>query len=70
MKPWLSVVGLGEDGLDGLSPAARAPIDAAQVLVGGKRHLAMLPDGGAERLGWRLPITDSVADIVARRGRR
>ena len=70
MKPWLSVVGLGEDGLDGLSPVARALVDAAQVLVGGKRHLAMLPDGDAERFGWRLPITDTVADIVARRGLR
>lgn len=70
MKPWLSVIGLGEDGLDGVSPAARALVNAAQVLVGGKRHLAMIPDGGAERLGWRLPIEDTVADIVARRGKR
>ena len=52
MKPWLSVVGIGEDGLDGLSPAARALIDTAEVLIGGERHLAKVPQTGAERLTW------------------
>ena len=34
MNPWLSIVGVGEDGLAGLSPAARALVDAAEVLIG------------------------------------
>ncbi|NIR59294.1 MAG: cobalamin biosynthesis bifunctional protein CbiET, partial [Gammaproteobacteria bacterium] len=46
MTAWLSVVGIGDDGLEGLSPAARAAIDQAEVLVGGRRHLAMLPADG------------------------
>ncbi len=70
MKPWLSVIGIGEDGLERLSPAARALIDAAEVLVGGERHLAMVPSGGAERLGWRTPLADTIAEITARRGKR
>jgi len=32
--PWLHVVGIGEDGLDGLSSARRAVVDAAEVVVG------------------------------------
>ncbi len=69
--PWLAIVGLGEDGLDGLAPAARARVEDAEVLVGGARHLAMIPEShGAERLTWRRPLTDTVADIEARRGRR
>ena len=52
MTPWLSIVGIGEDGLDGLSAAARALVDRAEVLVGGARHLAMVPDDGRERLAW------------------
>ena len=35
MTAWLSIVGLGEDGLEGLAPAARALVDGAEVLVGG-----------------------------------
>ena len=36
--PWLHVVGIGEDGLDGLSPATRAVVEAAEVILGGDRH--------------------------------
>jgi len=66
--PWLSIVGLGEDGLAGLSPAARALVDAAEVLIGGERHLAMLPDDGRERHAWSSPLLALVEDILGRRG--
>ncbi len=39
--PWLSIIGLGEDGLEGLSPAARNLLAQACLVVGGKRHLAL-----------------------------
>ncbi|MEQ9198475.1 MAG: precorrin-6y C5,15-methyltransferase (decarboxylating) subunit CbiE, partial [Rhodospirillales bacterium] len=70
MSAWLSIVGIGEDGLAGITPAARRLIDDAEVLVGGERHLAMVGDHPAERLTWRVPLTDTVADIAAQRGRR
>ena len=41
MSAWLSIIGIGEDGLAGITPAARRLIDDAEVLVGGERHLAM-----------------------------
>jgi precorrin-6Y C5,15-methyltransferase (decarboxylating) len=67
---WLSVVGIGEAGLDSLSPAARAEVDQAEVLVGGARHLAMIPHDGRERLEWPTPISDAFPGIAARRGTR
>lgn len=67
---WITVVGLGEDGMERLSPEARAAIDDAEVLVGGERHLALVPRGGLERLTWRTPLKDTMADIAARRGKR
>jgi precorrin-6Y C5,15-methyltransferase (decarboxylating) len=70
VKPWLSVIGIGEDGIAGLTPAARALIDTAEVLVGGARHLAMAPPGAAERIFWERPFARTVAAIAARRGRR
>src|SRR5258706_16407590 len=70
MTVWLSIVGLGEDGLGGLTQNARARIEMAEVLVGGARHLALVGDHPAERLTWRTPLTATVSDIAERRGRR
>ena len=38
---WLSIVGIGEDGVEGLSPVARGLIGAAKILFGGRRHLGL-----------------------------
>ena len=70
MTPWLSVIGIGDDGLAGLSPTARTLVESAETLVGGARHLAMVPGGGAERLPWRQPLGDTIAAIAARHGTR
>ncbi len=70
MSGWLTVIGLGEDGPDALAPAARTLIGQAEVLVGGERHLAMIPDGTARRLTWRRPLTDTMDDIRAAQGQR
>ena len=67
---WLTIIGIGEDGLAGLGARARAVIDAAEILVGGERHLAMVPPGAAERLVWGRPIEATIAELLARRGRR
>jgi len=69
MGKWLSIVGIGEDGLLGVNPVGRSLIDRAEVLVGGERHLAMLPsDDTREKLLWTSPIADSVREIIRRRG--
>ena len=67
---WLAIIGIGEDGLAGLSPAARDAVTRADVLVGGERHLAMIPEGSAERLRWATPLLDTLPAILARRGKR
>ena len=69
-KKWLSVVGIGEDGLAGLSAIARSLVEAAEILVGGERHLAMLPelpDDQRSRLIWASPIESSIAKILSYR---
>ena len=70
MSGWLTVVGLGEEGPAALAPAARALIEGAEVLVGGTRHLAMIPDGRARRLAWRTPLAETMDEIRALRNRR
>src|ERR1700719_1002201 len=38
---WLSIVGIGEDGVEGLSPVARGLIGTAEIVFGGRRHLGL-----------------------------
>ena len=52
MSARITVVGIGEDGLDGLTPKARGLIEEAEVLVGGERHLSKVPLGGEQRIDW------------------
>jgi len=70
-KPWIAVVGLGEAGLDALEPEARALVDEAAALIGGARHLAMVPAAHpAARATWKTPLADTIADIRDLKGRR
>jgi precorrin-6B C5,15-methyltransferase / cobalt-precorrin-6B C5,C15-methyltransferase len=67
--PWLTLVGIGEDGVEGLSSAARAAIGAAAMVVGGARHLTLarpLIRGAAQP--WPSPLAEGIPAIVARRG--
>ena len=66
---WLSIVGIGEDGLAGLSEAAKAAIAEAEVVFGGARHLELAaPAISGEAHPWSMPF--SIEPIVALRGRK
>lgn len=67
---WLSIIGIGEDGVEGLSPVAQNLIASAELVVGGKRHLA-LADGliRGRRLAWPSPIGEAMPEIGKHRGR-
>ncbi|MEA2834597.1 MAG: precorrin-6B C5,15-methyltransferase / cobalt-precorrin-6B C5,C15-methyltransferase [Methylobacteriaceae bacterium] len=69
-QKWLALIGIGEDGLDGLSPVARRLIADAEFIVGGARHLKLAGSPTCESLVWPSPITEAIAPILARRGRR
>lgn len=64
------MIGIGEDGVAGLAPAARTLVETAEVLVGGVRHLAMVAEEGAERIVWERPLLRTIDAIEARRGQR
>jgi precorrin-6Y C5,15-methyltransferase (decarboxylating) len=61
----VTVVGIGADGWAGLSEAARAAIRAADLLVGSKRQLALVPDTGAERRAWPSPMAPMLDELAA-----
>jgi precorrin-6B C5,15-methyltransferase / cobalt-precorrin-6B C5,C15-methyltransferase len=70
-RRWLSIVGIGEDGVNGLTPSARGLISAAEIVFGGKRHLALAGPliRGAAR-AWPSPFDRAVEEVVAHRGRQ
>ena len=69
-EPWLNVIGIGDAGLASLSATARAIVETGEVLVGGDRHLAMVPEHAGERLRWGCPLESTLDDLEALRGRR
>ena len=66
-EPWLSIIGLGEDGLAGLTAASRAALAAAEIVFGGTRHLELAAAGDRGR-AWAVPF--EVAPVLALKGRR
>ncbi len=66
--PWLSVVGIGEDGLAGLSATARVLVDDADILIGGQRHLDFIPADNRQRLAWPSPMSELIDRIKEFRG--
>jgi len=68
--PWLTLIGLGEDGRAGLSPAAIAHLTQARLVVGGARHLALVAPLDCETLCWPSPMDAAYPQIFARRGEK
>jgi precorrin-6Y C5,15-methyltransferase (decarboxylating) len=57
--PWLTIIGIGEDGLAGLSEASRKALNEAETVFGGERHLALAGVGGRGR-PWPVPFDAKV----------
>ena len=68
--PWLHIVGIGEDGMDGLTPATRAVVEAADVIIGGERHHTLTPDVTAQRIAWPSPFDALIETLEAHKGQR
>ncbi|HEY7245611.1 MAG TPA: precorrin-6y C5,15-methyltransferase (decarboxylating) subunit CbiE [Xanthobacteraceae bacterium] len=67
---WLSIVGIGEDGIDGLSTAARELVQRAEIVFGGRRHLALAaPLIRRAARPWPSPFDGAVKEVLEHRGR-
>jgi len=67
-QAWLTVIGVGEAGVDALPPAQRALLDAAEAVLGPPRLLAALDGGRARLLPWEAPLEAMLAQVAALRG--
>ncbi|MEP3844739.1 MAG: precorrin-6y C5,15-methyltransferase (decarboxylating) subunit CbiE [Paracoccaceae bacterium] len=68
--PWLTIIGLGEDGPEGLSAASRSVLASATVIMGPPRHLALVADSPAKMIEWPVPFAKGVDDLMALRGQK
>jgi precorrin-6Y C5,15-methyltransferase (decarboxylating) len=70
-RRWLSIVGIGEDGIDGLNTLARGLISGADIVFGGRRHLALAGPliRGASR-PWPSPFDSAAEEVSTHRGRK
>ncbi|WP_294197549.1 precorrin-6y C5,15-methyltransferase (decarboxylating) subunit CbiE [uncultured Sphingomonas sp.] len=66
--PWLTIVGIGEDGFAALPPVSQAALANATLIVGAPRQLALLPALAGETQAWPVPFEAGVAHLLERRG--
>jgi precorrin-6Y C5,15-methyltransferase (decarboxylating) len=67
---WLTILGIGEDGVEGLTTTARTLISAAELVAGGERHLALAAGLiRGETLAWPRPLSAGLEAVMAWRGR-
>lgn len=69
-KPWLDIIGIGEDGLAGLSAESLGVLEKADVILGGDRHHALADKIKAERIAWPSPFDAMIDVIKSHRGKR
>ena len=68
-RRWLSIVGIGEDGLEGVSAAGRRLIADAEIVIGGARQLALAGDLIKTAMVWPSPLLNAVPQILGQRGK-
>jgi precorrin-6Y C5,15-methyltransferase (decarboxylating) len=66
MDPAITVVGIGADGWEGLSPRGREVVSGAEVVLGGSRHLALLPPLDAVLQPWPSPLVEGLPGLLER----
>lgn len=70
MTKWLTIIGMGEDGWEGISNRARLVLKTTEVIVGSSRLLKLLPNIKAERHEWPQPFSAVIERIKPLAGRK
>jgi precorrin-6Y C5,15-methyltransferase (decarboxylating) len=63
MSKKIKLVGIGEDGLEGLSEKVQSIILHAEIIIGGLRHLSMIPEAAAKKISWSKDLQQDIKKI-------
>lgn len=67
--PWITIIGIGDDGFDSLNEIAHHAITNATLIIGGDRHLQFLPKTiTCKLLRWSSPIQTSIDKLLTHQG--
>ena len=67
-EPWLTIIGMGDNGLEGLTPIARAMLEQAKTVYAPERILSALQLGNKTVHPWGDRFHETVDTLVERRG--
>ncbi len=70
MSAWLDIIGIGEDGVEGLSRDAVAVLENAEIIIGGDRHHRLADKIQARRIAWPSPFDAMIDTIKSFKGRK
>ena len=70
VDPWLTIIGLGEDGDNSLGDASRDALQRAEFVFGGARHLELVAGQTGTAVLYPWPVPFDVAPLLAHAGRR
>ncbi|WP_428643032.1 precorrin-6y C5,15-methyltransferase (decarboxylating) subunit CbiE [Roseibium sp.] len=68
LAPWLTLVGIGEDGV--LAPGSAEALSRADIVYGGARHLELAGAFSAEKRTWPSPFSSVFAELAALKGNK
>jgi precorrin-6B C5,15-methyltransferase / cobalt-precorrin-6B C5,C15-methyltransferase len=68
MTPWLNIIGIGEDGWEGLTAKAQLTVQNADHIIGSKRTLSMLPTTTSQKHEWPQPFSAVIEQLKPLRG--
>ncbi len=70
-QPWLGIIGIGEDGVEGLGTNARAWIEKSELVFGSERQLSLArPLIQGRAIAWPSPFPRELTQVFAARGSR
>lgn len=70
MSKWLNIIGIGEDGVAGLSGEAISLLENAEVIVGGDRHHGLVTNLNAKKIAWPSPFDAMIDEIKSHMGKK
>ena len=69
-NPWLTIIGIGESGLQYLADVSQNRLESADIIIGPPRHLRLLGLSGSKVLEWPVPFSDGLKLLDKYRGNK